>query len=787
MISDKTLSTIEFDKILSELAEYTVLDKTRRETLSFKPVTSFDEACVLLDKTQEASRLFYEYDTGGIYFCRDITEELRRADLGGALNNAELLGVAENLKSARITRKAILSVKDEKIVRLSQVASRLYENCELEKEITSKIISEDEVSDNASEKLYSIRRQIRDLHAKIREKLNSYIRGGNNKYLQDNVVTQRQNRYVIPVKSEFRSQVRGFIHDQSSSGATVFVEPEQVMEYNNELKRACFEESNEIHRILLDLSQKVSYVSEAIKYNYDNLCELDGAFARAIYAYKNNCVRPILNDRGYINISGGKHPLISKNKVVPVSLTLGKDFNFLLITGPNTGGKTVTLKMTGLFSVMAASGMFIPANSGTQLCIFEGIYCDIGDEQSIEQSLSTFSSHIKNIVSIFSQANKRSLVLLDEIGAGTDPEEGSALALAILEKFLSIGCFGIVTTHYSSLKEYAMGGKGVVNASMEFDAQSLKPLYKINIGVPGSSNAIDIARTLGLGEDIINIALKNVSTETANFEKALKSAEESRRKYENLLSELNIIQEQKQAELNEIKRKSQEIAIEREKIFKNARQEIRRLVSEKVDTADEIVSQLKEILKKSEVVHKDVFRAAELKNKLYNSRVLLDEEQDPVDLISVDRKDIKAGAKVYVKSLGTRGEIISVKPEKGEAEVLVGDIRTKIKFSELYNLENKTDKGSKIKVSKRSTITSNFEKNLNVIGKTSLEALDEVKNFIDRAVVAGAEEITIIHGVGSGVLLKCIREYLKGDKNVAEYRRGKYGEGENGVTIIKLK
>lgn len=787
MISGKTLDTIEFDKILTELAGYAVLERTRKEIFECRPVRSLAEAENLLDKTEEAGRLFFEYDTGGIYFCRDITEELKRADLGGTLNNAELLSVAENLKSARILRRAILSVKDEKITLLPQIVSRLYENAELEDEITSKIVSEDEISDNASDKLYSIRKNIRELNAKIRDKLNSYIRGGNNKYLQDNVVTLRQDRYVIPVKSEYRSRVRGFIHDQSASGATVFIEPEQVMEYNNELKRARFEEADEIYRILSELSEKVSFISGALKFNYENLSEADGAFARAMYGHAGKCVRPVLNDRGFINIVKGRHPLIPGNKVVPVSLSLGKNCHFLLITGPNTGGKTVTLKMAGLFCAMAMSGIFVPAGAGSELSVFNGIYCDIGDEQSIEQNLSTFSSHIKNIVSILAEADNKSLVLIDEIGAGTDPEEGSALALAVLEKFLSIGCFGIVTTHYSALKEYAMNNKKILNASMEFDAATLKPLYKINIGVPGSSNAIDIAKTLGLGEDIIKVALSNLSEGTVNFEKALKSAEESRRKYEKLSAELNTMAAEKRAELDKIRKDREETALEKERIYRSARLEIKRLVAEKADEAEEIVAELKNILRKTRTEDRDVFRASELKNKL-NDFGYIEEgaAAAPAELIKAGAEQIKRGVKVYIRKLGATGIVTGVKPEKKEAEVLVGDIKTVVKFGEIFNAEEQKPIKDKIDV-KKAGIPTNKTAQLNVIGKTTLEAVSEVENFIDNAVISGVSEITVIHGVGSGALLRAVREYLKTDKNVAEFRRGRYGEGENGVTVIKLK
>lgn len=787
MVSAKTLKTLEFDKILLSLAEFAVLESTKKEIISFSPFVVLKDAEFLLEKTQEAYKLLYVHSVGGVYFCRPLSDELSRVDKGGTLNNAELLSVAENLKSARLMKRGVASVNDESIRIIPEICSRLYENADFEKEITSKIISEEEISDNASPRLYSIRRNIRDLNARIREKLNSYIRGGNNKFLQDSVVTVRQDRYVIPVKSEYRSQVRGFIHDQSSSGATVFIEPEQVMEYNNELKRARFEETEEIYKILSELSEKVSYMSEGLRYNAENMTEIDNCFARAAYAFKNKCVKPELNDRGEIEIIRGRHPLIPSEKVVPVSLALGKNYNFLLITGPNTGGKTVTLKLTGLFTVMAMSGMFIPAAEGSKISVFDGVYCDIGDEQSIEQDLSTFSSHIKNLIDVLSKINNKSLVLLDEIGAGTDPEEGSALALAIISKMLESDCFGIITTHYSKLKEFAMENTKIMNASMEFDSATLKPMYKINIGIPGSSNAIDIAKTLGLSEDIIENSLKNLSENKIGFEKVLKKAEDGRRETERLKAELENLKAQKEEELKKIGAEREKIAKTCEKIYSEAKQETKRIVSDKLAEAEEIVDELKNILKTAGLESKEIFRASELKNRLKNSRYLVAEtDAAPAELRAADVKKLKTGDKAYIKSLGAYAKILSLKENKGEAEVLFGDIKTVVKLKDIFNAETEKKEKEKVRIYK-SSLGENPETRLNVIGKNSLEAIEEVKNFVDSAVVHNLKEITVIHGVGEGILLKAIRDYLKKDKNVSEFRRGRYGEGENGVTVITLK
>ena len=786
MISEKTLKSIEFDKVLLSVSQYAVLERTKNCIKSFSPLTSFAQVNRLQSMTKEGYDLLYKHNVSSVYYFDDVSDELQRADRNGTLNNAELLRIASNLKSARILRTSILNVKDDSIVLIPEIASRLYTNLEFEKEITSKILSEDTISDTASNELYHIRKSIRNLNARIREQLNSYVHSSLNKYLQDAVVTMRQDRYVIPVKSEYRSFVRGFIHDQSSSGATVFIEPEHVMELNNDLKRALLDEQAEIVRILAGLSNKVSFMSDGIRYNAENIQEIDEVFAKAQYSFANKCSMPILNDKGIIDIIGGRHPLIDKNRVVPVSVSFGKSNNFLLITGPNTGGKTVTLKLVGLLTAMTMSGIFIPTIDGSSISVFNNIFCDIGDEQSIEQNLSTFSSHIKNLINIIDMVDEKSLVLIDEIGAGTDPEEGSALGLAIIKKLLSLNCFGIITTHYSMLKEFAMESGKIENASMEFDAKSLKPLYKLNIGIPGSSNAIDIAKTLGLDALVIQDALKYLSDGKISFEKVLKKAEETRREADLLKNELELIKADKQKELDIIKEEKDKIVKERERIYSNAKQETKRIVADKLADAEEIILELKSILGKQDLQNKDVFKASELKNRLMNSKYLSAEQENaPLELVKPKLNELVIGNKVYVKSLDTFAKILSVNQRKGEAEVSIGSMSTVVKIKDLFNSE-KIKEEKKVNVSK-STIKTDVVNEINVIGKDSLEAVDQVKFFIDRSVVNNVSEIKVIHGVGEGILLREIRNYLKTDKNVLEFRKGKYGEGENGVTIIKLR
>ncbi len=786
MIQNRTLSSLEFNKILSMVAEHAVLDNTKKEILEFSPLSDIKEVEFLLSKTEEAFKYLYTYNVSGIPFFDNIDEPLKRVDMGATLNNAELLRVADNLKGARVVKTQLLSVNDETLVFLPEVAKRLYVNNEFEKEIYSKILSEDTIADSASQRLYLIRKSIRDIKARISAELNSYMHGGLTKYLQDAVVTIRGDRYVIPVKSEYRGQIKGFIHDQSSSGSTVFIEPEIVMELNNDLKRAYIDEADEIYNILSELTQKVTFMSDALRYNEQNVVEIDNAFSRAYFAFEFHCFRPLVNKKGEINIINGRHPLISKEKVVPINVSLGKEYNFLLITGPNTGGKTVTMKLVGLFTLMTMSGIFIPASSGSTISIFNGVYTDIGDEQSIEQSLSTFSSHINNIISILNNLDNNSLVLIDEIGVGTDPEEGSALALAIIKKLLSYNCFGIITTHYSKLKEFALDNGKIENACMEFDSKSLKPLYKLNIGIPGSSNALDISKSLGIGEDIITMANSFMSSETIGFEKVLKRAEEERLKAENLSKELEDLKALKEQEIAVLQLEKEKIIKEREKIYANARQETKRIVLDRLQDAEEIVAELKSILKNANLESKELFRASQLKNKLYNSKFIDDfNEDEPIELNKPTENQLKIGNRVYVKSLKTYAKLISLKNNKKEAEVLFGNIKTVVKISEIYNSEQ-IKEDSKVKIS-RQTVGILPKTEINVIGKTSLEALTEVGAFLDQAVVNNLTEVKIIHGVGEGVLLKTIRDYLKKEPNVKEYRRGRFGEGENGVTIVTLK
>ena len=698
MISEKTLKSLEFDKILKIVSGYAVLDSSKAAIENLKPTSDKREVTYLLKSTEEAFKLLYKYSLERVPNCVSVVNAVSRAEKGATLNKRELLDIAALLSASRTVKSSIESVSDESVENIKTLASGLFEYRILEKEITSKIVSEDTMADSASERLASIRKRIRDLNVKIRDKLNSYIRGSN-KFMQDNVVTMRMNRYVIPVKAEYKGMVKGFVHDQSATGSTVFIEPEQVIEYNNDLKTAYIEESEEVYRILRELSGKVAGISNAIKYNEEILSDIDVFYAKATYAFETKATRPIVNFSGIISIKKARHPLINPEKVIPVTVTLGKEYKYLLVTGPNTGGKTVTLKLTGLMCLFAMCGLYIPCEEESEVSVFENIFCDVGDEQSIEQSLSTFSSHMVNIIDFCNNLTSASLVLLDELGAGTDPEEGSALALAVIEKLLKSGSCGIVTTHYSRLKEYAMTEPLIENASMDFDIKTLRPVYKLNIGIPGNSNAIEISKRLGLSEDLAKRATELLSKDKVSLDNVLKKAEESRQEAEKLSEELKVLREEKEKELEGVKKELSSVKAEKDKITASARQEVKKIVSERLIEAEAIVSELNDIYKTCELENGELIRARTLKNKLADSKYL--NEDIPLskyELAPVDVKKLSVGDEVYVKSFNNTGTINGIKEKKGEVEVLFGNIKSTVKLSDCFNAKKQAVQSEKPKV-----------------------------------------------------------------------------------------
>ena len=788
-MTDRTLVTLEYDKVLSIVSEFAILKGTKKRMLLSTPFFEKESVLYELDKTEEAYKLLFDYGTGSIEFFDEPGDEIERAEKGASLTLGELIRCARVLKASRIIRNSFSTVVDPTISILPNIAETLYCDQYLEKEILSKIISDERVADNASEKLYQLRRKIKKLNEQIREKLNYYVHSGD-KYLQENIVTMRGDRYVIPVKSEHKSKIKGFVHDQSSTGSTVFIEPIEVLELNNQLRTTVIEESQEVEAIVNDLSGKIGLIAKDLLANCDKIIDIDMSCAKAVYAYKSRSTRPVIGTKGVINIKKGRHPLIAAKTVVPLDVKLGDACQFLLITGPNTGGKTVTLKLVGLFTLMAMSGLFLPMQEQGEISLFENIYCDIGDEQSIEQSLSTFSSHIKNLIEITNFANSRSLVLIDEIGAGTDPDEGSALAQSIIESLLDRGSFGIITTHYSRLKEFAYIREGMLNASMDFDNETFAPIYKLNIGVPGTSNAIEIASRLGLDSVITKQATALLSDSKISFENVLREAEKTRKMAESERLELYDKLNAAKRELLIIQQEKEKISQERAKLYAQAKAESRRIINDKVDEAEELIAKIKEILDKEEISGGDIITARTLKNKIDNKKYDLSTEDDqPIMLEPIDPTTIKNGDSVFVKSIGSYGVVDSVNAKKGECFVAVGNMRMSAKLKDLFVNKNKAQKKPQVhhqvKISRDSSVAAKDE--INVIGHRREEALDKVLHFIDAAVLNNYEEVRIVHGKGQKILSSSIHAELRKHPSVKSFRFGQYGEGENGVTIVTLR
>lgn len=796
-MNEKSLEKLELNKILAACAEYAVLEGGKQAIASLAPSSDLAEVRARLKSCAEADKLLYRYGVGKVEYFPQVEELIMRASKGSVLSMGELMDVNCLLRSARASYEGISAIRDEDIKSLAEVASQLYFDYNLEQDISSKILSPDEMSDYASDALYSIRTRIKSLNERIRSTLSEYASGKDAQFLQDGIVTIRNDRYVVPVKAEYKGKVKGFVHDRSQSGATFFIEPEYVLNLNNELIALRIDEKEEVERILKSLSSRIGAMQSRLEGDIQALIQLDCAYARAEYSYSIKAICPSVNSTGYIDIIKGRHPLIDKDKVVPVSVSLGKDYNFLLLSGANTGGKTVTLKMVGLFCLMAQCGLFIPASEGSTVCAFREVFCDVGDSQSIEESLSTFSSHITNVISICNGADDGSLVLIDELGGGTNPDEGQALARAICEHLLAAGSRGIITTHFTALKEFAYEAKGIENAAMEFDRATLKPLYSIKIGAPGASNALATSRRLGMSEDILARAESYLSEGGRNYENIIRKAEEARVKAEQTLEQNLAMQREWEQKLAEAKALSDKLEKEKEKLGASARAESRRIINERTNRAEELLSQLEGIFRQSEISQTDLIKARTLKNKIADEAYEGDEGTvSIVNFRDATAEDIKVGCRVYVKSADSQGEVLSFNPKKGEVEVGVGSIRIRTGLSNLQIVpvrpESKSQKSSKqakssnVKVVRRyAPSRPQFE--INVIGMNVDEAIPEVVNFIDKAVLDNMETVKIIHGAGTGRLRNAIAEMLKKNRHVAEFRSGRYGEGEIGVTIVTLK
>ena len=794
-MNDKTLRVLEYDKIIEKLCMECCSSLTRDEAKALKPMTEPRLIKDELNATDEAVAVLLKKGAPPLGNFYDISGLVHLAAKDGSLNPKQLLEVAYNLNSARRTAEYLKSDLPE-LPTIDGLASAISVIKGLESEIERCILSEDEIADSASSELSRIRRAIVRQNEAIRSKINQIVNSSDNQsFLQDAIVTMRQGRYVVPVKSEHRSRLPGIVHDQSGSGATLFVEPQAVVNMNNELRQLELAEKQEIIRILKDLSAEVGAEEVPIIANQKILQRLDFLFAKGRLACNMKASKPEINDDGLVNMRKARHPLIDPKKVVPIDIALGGDYDTLVITGPNTGGKTVTLKTTGLLCLMAQSGLFVPAGDGTTLCVFENVFADIGDEQSIEQSLSTFSSHMVNIVRICDAAGPGSLVLTDELGAGTDPTEGAALAMAVLDHLYTKGAKTVATTHYTELKKYAISTPGVQNASMEFNVETLSPTYHLTIGIPGKSNAFEISRKLGLSDDIISMAKNLLESDAIAFEDVISSIEDDkkasaleRRQADELLAEMRRQKERMDA-------LEARMAEKKEKYIEEAKEEARELIEE---AKAEVAQIQKDISDAREIADTEAERLLQQtvsesrrklteKKKQYESRI---KPQQAKPAEKVDPNKIEIGKRVNVLSVGQKGSVISLPDESGNMQVQIGQMKLTVNISGVTLVqENVTDKErEKVKYSRlRAAKVMTCPLSINVVGKNLDDAIMDVDKYIDDASMAGLEFVTIIHGRGAGILRSGIQNFLRHSKHVESFRKGGPGEGGDGATIVTMK
>ena len=785
----KVYKKLELDAILTSVAAHAVSDVAKRQIINTEPSNDIAAVRRLLEETSEACRNISVYNIIPEFSFDSVAVIADKAKILSTLSMAELLCVMRLLRVSRLVMSALTSVNDESITILPCMARGIFCDRKLEDDIDFAILSEDMMNDRASSHLYSIRQSIKRANEEVKNKLQQYIKSAQyQKYLQDAIITVREDRYVIPVKQEYRGYIKGLVHDVSGSGATLFVEPVEIVNLNNQIKILLKEEAAEIDRILREFTARVGEISGALVENEKIVASLDAIYARAHYADEIRGTVPKINARGYINIKKGRHPLIDKNKVVPVSISLGKTFDILVVTGPNTGGKTVSLKSVGLFVLMAGCGLFLPCEEESEISLFDEIYCDIGDEQSIEQSLSTFSGHMTNIADILKNITPNSLILFDELGAGTEPNEGAALALAITEYILSVKAKAIITTHYTQLKEFSLVTDRVENASMELDLTTFAPTYKLVVGVPGSSNAIQIAKRLGIGDDIIENAKSKLSAEKISFENVLQRAEKLRQQYENTNEEIAEMKRSLAKELETAKNQNKILASEREQLLKNSKAEAKRIVQETTEESKRLLDELKKIIRRYNADESILF---ELRSKIkkFGDKKYENDENIPNFSRPIEFDSIKVGDYVFVKKLNATGKVLSKNESKKKLEVAVGAMKISASANDLAEaLKTAEDIGQAKTVSVKTNIAAKTLTNeINLIGQTVDEALVNLDAFIDSCLVASINEIRIIHGRGTGALMKGVQDHLKKHAHVAEFRLGAYGEGDRGVTIAKLK
>ena len=789
----KSLKVLEFNKIINLLETKASSSLGLKYINDLTPSPDYNEVKYMLQETSEAQGILVKrghVNMGGI---QDISDNAKKAAIGGVLDPGSLLKVADTLRAARGLKRSLSAGEEEDFNYpiIQALSEGLYIHREVEDEISNAIISELEISDNASPTLRSIRRGILQKNQSIRTKLNSIISStAYQKYLQDAIISVRGDRFVVPVKAEYRSQVAGIIHDQSSSGATLFIEPMSIVEMNNELRKLKLDEQEEIEKILTSLSNMVGEIADNLLSNQEILGKLDFVFAKGKLSISMKAIEPTLNEEKILNIKNGRHPLLDVDKVVPNNIYLGEDFDTLVITGPNTGGKTVTIKTVGLFALMTQSGLHIPADYGSSMCVYDNVFADIGDEQSIEQSLSTFSSHMTKIVGILNEVTNDSLVIFDELGAGTDPVEGAALAIAILEDVNMAGAKCIATTHYSELKNYALTKNRVENAAVEFDVNTLSPTYKLLIGVPGKSNAFEISRKLGLRDYIIDRAKEFINTENIELEDVLQNVEKSRIKAEEERAEAEQLKKEIEKVKEEYDRKLEKLTLSREKMMEKARSEAFSITRQAKEEADNILKELRQM--EMQMASKEKNQKIEaLRRELADSMGKLQPSVKSMIVPKVSNKeikDLKSGDEVKVITLNQDGTVISVDKKKKEAVVQIGIMKMTLPFKALQIAQK--DKKSIVTKSTRKIINSksgSVKSEVDLRGMNLEEAIMEVDKYLDDACVAGLETVTIIHGVGTGVLKKGLQDVLKKNKHVKSQRPGQYGEGGMGVTIVEIK
>ena len=791
-MNKKTLTKLEYNKIIELLTEQASSFSGKERCRKLKPMISLPDIQSAQEETAAAFTRIVKKGRPSFSGCNPVGDSLKRLEVGAALGSGELLRICKLLETAgRVKSYGRHETSDESEDCLDALFQQLEPVAPLSAEIRRCILEEDEISDDASPALKHIRRSMGQINDKVHATLSGLVNGSLRTYLQDPIITMRGDRYCIPVKAEYRRQVQGLIHDQSSTGSTLFIEPMSVVKLNNDLKELYGKEQEEIQVILARLSVDVAEYIDAIRTDYSVLTELDFIFARGILALDMNASMPLFNTNGRIYIREGRHPLLDKKKVVPITVMLGDAFDLLIITGPNTGGKTVSLKTVGLFTLMGQAGLHIPALDRSELAVFHDVYADIGDEQSIEQSLSTFSSHMTNIVSFLKQVDERSLVLFDELGAGTDPTEGAALAIAILNHLHGRGIRTMATTHYSELKVYALSTPGVENACCEFDLETLRPTYHLLIGIPGKSNAFAIAGKLGLPDYIIEEARTHLTEQDESFEDLLTDLETSKRTIQKEQEEIAAYRRELERLKAETKEKQEKLEAQRERILREANEKAHSILADAKETADETMRNFRKFGKES-------ISAAEMEKERERLRKKMDAARSGMKMEpQKPRKqhkpgDFKLGESVKVLSMNLTGSVTSLPDSKGNVTVQMGILRSQVHISDLEIIEEKpsytakqmqkTGKG-KLKMGKSFSVSPE----INLLGKTVDEAVAELDKYLDDASLAHLSTVRVVHGKGTGALRSGIHSYLKRQKHVKSFRLGAFGEGDAGVTIVELK